>query len=166
MSGSIRVCAGALGTPAEGYGGEVEFIQAALVVDYDRRAPEAVAALGDAADRLAKESEAFHLQRRAAFDARVRLDVHLSGDARQVEFTTLRPTSDQSMTIDPGGFDRLRCREFITRALDGGSLPPGSAARVTASKRVQYRVIRCVLDAVEDAGVARDDISFSIDRAP
>jgi hypothetical protein len=98
--------------------------------------------------------------------ARVRLDVHLKGDARQVEFTLLGATSDQSMTIDPNMFDPLRCREFIARALDGGSLPLGSAARVTASRRVQYRVIRCVLDAVGDAGVAREDISFSVDRPP
>lgn len=160
MSQPVAACTGVRGTPAEGYGVEFEFLGAAFALDHGSEWQPAFRAWADAQARAANERSAARRASDEAFKRRTRLVLDLEGDRQTVVVRNLssRPTDSEVWSL--GSQTDQDCRAFVMRSSDGGTFPRGAAVQLTATKQVPFKAIRCLMSALVDAGVAREDIQF------
>lgn len=156
----LRACAGEVGTPASGYDVEVEFYAAMFEVDYGRSAQLAELAWKGAAARVFDELKAEADRREAARAASAVLALDLRTDGEAVALSCTTPAGGPTLTLAPDALDTARCLSFIQASLDGGAPPPDAVVRVTAAKNVKFRSVRCVMDALVEAGFADQNILF------
>jgi hypothetical protein len=156
----LRACAGEVGTPASGYDVEVEFYAALFEVDYGRSAQLAELAWKGAASRVFDELKAEEDRRETARAASAVLAVDLRVDGDAVALACTTPVGGPTLTLAPDALDAARCLAFIQASLDGGAPPPDAVVRVTAAKNVKFRSVRCVMDALVEAGFADQNILF------
>ncbi|MBL8921249.1 MAG: hypothetical protein JNJ54_20465 [Myxococcaceae bacterium] len=161
MSAPVRACLGEQGTPAAGFRVEFEFYSAVFEVDYGRAAKSAEVAWFKAASRLYDEAKAASRARDEEHEARTKLVFELRGDWQSVTIESMRPKGGPKVELLPTALDPEQCRSFVSASLDGGELPQGSVARLTSEKKVQFKVVRCVMEALLDAGVTPDNLLFA-----
>lgn len=162
MKQPVRACAGERGTPATGHGVEFEFFSALFEVEYGWSAKAAEVAWARAAFRVYEEANAARRRLDADREARTRLVLELRGDWQSVVVESVRPPGGPRVELLPSALDPAQCGAFITASLDGGVLPPDAVARLRSEKKVQFKAIKCVMEALLDAGVAHDNIVFSM----
>jgi hypothetical protein len=158
-------CSGERGTPASGFVPELDFLNAVFEVDHGDEAPKAKAAFSEAAGReLQTQVDAANAERkvRAEKQRHARLILDLVGDSENVSISFVRPEGRAGFSGPVEALGPAACRALLSRALDGGSLGAGQPVVLRAGKRVTFRSIRCVTNAVLDAGASWEDIVVGV----
>lgn len=160
FSRPVPLCVGKYGTPAEGYGPELDFFAAVFETDYGATSELPRSAFFEAVNRQADERSAAAAEARRQREHEARLILRLTGDGDSLNLEVLRPGGVADFAGSLADFEPDRCRALISNALDGGSLG-GKPVLIRAGKKVIFRSIHCFIGAAIEAGAAREDIDVS-----
>lgn len=150
----VVFCSGVRGSKTSGFAEEFAFFDALFEVDHGLSAADAHKAFFDAVFRLQKH--VFDAEQLVLRHAALRFLVR--GDSSSVTIEVEQPRGVEALTSAPATLTQDTCRAFVSNALDAGAIHQDEAVVIRAEKKVQFRVMKCLMEAVRDAGVASENL--------